>query len=340
VKLNPLSPSSLSLFRRGTLLAACGALAFGLQVACSDSPASPGYYPQGTSGTTTTTTTTGGTPAGTSGTTGTAGTTPITSAGTFSGAGTFSSAGTFSAAGTGGSDAGGTGGQTTGGTGGQTMGGTGGAAAGTANGGTGGVSVPTAYCMGKTPAALPYTVNPAFQPATWGPADGLLQIKVGAQIASPPTDACAAGQRVAGALGDCTMWQYTPDATTPQFAFVAWTTHYAVGNEGPLVCVADGAKAIVFYAKGALGGEVVTFGGGSATEKPFTLTKAWKQYTISLDAPYNSFETGVTSGFAWSVAKGAPATTFFVDGMRWVTDIPADPTGGGSGGGGGTGGAH
>lgn len=42
------------------------------------------------------------------------------------------------------------------------------------------------------------------------------------------------------------------------------------------------AKAVTFYAKGALGGEQVTFTAQGATEMPITLTATWTKYTLPL----------------------------------------------------------
>ena len=317
MKPNNLPSFAQSLCRRGVQVAVLGAAAFAAQVACSDNVASPGNTPQ----------TFGGTSAG--GTPSTAGTPATTAgaAGTPGASGTFTSGGTFGSAGT-----------TTGGV---DMGGTGGAAAGTggAAAGTGGTPpTPVAYCADKTLTPLPYTVNPGFQPSGWGPdAAGVAEIKVGTQITvNPPEDACAVGKRSAGAVGDCTMWRYTPDPTTPTYAFVAWSTQYTPTVAGPPVCLAAGAKAITFMAKGAVGGEVVSFGGAGVKEIPFTLTADWKLYSIPLDGvEYNTFDKGVPSGFVWKGEPAVPAvlnTTFFVDSIQIVKDLPV---GGGEGGAGG-----
>jgi len=53
---------------------------------------------------------------------------------------------------------------------------------------------------------------------------------------------------------------------------------------------------VTFQARGAAGGEVVTFSAAGAAETPFTLTNAWKAYSISLvGVAYNTDLDGVDS---------------------------------------------
>ena len=170
-----LNTSSTQTFRRRAPQAlALGCLAFAVQIACSDAPTQGGPTTFPTSGTNA-----GGTPANTAGT-------PAAS-GSFTAAGTFGTAGTF--------DTGGVGGTATAGTGGTST-------AGTATAGTGGtvVVIPTTpYCMGKTPATLPYKVETNYFPSGWSE---------GPPAISNPTDLAvdAGTQRVAGDVGNCTKW--------------------------------------------------------------------------------------------------------------------------------------
>jgi hypothetical protein len=310
VKLNTLAQPFR---RRAPQVAVLGCLAFGVQIACSDTPASPSNnnttFPM-------------------AGTTSTAGT-PATTAGTTSTAGTFATAGTFGSAGTaatGGTEAGGTGGAGT---------------AGTATAGTGGtvVVIPTTpYCMGKTPQTLPYAAEKNYYPSGWSE---------GPPVISNPTDlpfkACDPANRVAGAAGNCTTWRYTP-AATPAPAWVIWE----VPPAAPMthVCLPEGVNSIAFCARGGAGGEKIMTGGAEVQEAEITLTNEWKTYTVPLTGvTYNTYDNGLNKAFVWKIvppAAGAAVTNFFIDNIQFVKDAPgADycAAGGGEGGAGGAGGA-
>jgi hypothetical protein len=86
--------------------------------------------------------------------------------------------------------------------------------------------------------------------------------------------------------------------------------------------LAAGATKLTFQARGAAGGETVTFSGAGGPEVPFTLTNAWKQYEVSLaGVDYNTPAEGVPAGFFWKVAPPTPngaAVTFFVDDIKII----------------------
>jgi len=294
--------------------AALGCLAFALQVACSDAPVNGSPTPPFTAAGTNA----GGTTANTAGT-------PAAS-GTFSASGTFGTAGTFDS-----------GGSATAGTGGA-------ATAGTATAGTGGtvVVIPTTpYCMGKTPTPLPYMATDGFKQAGW---DGAIaEIKTGEQIVpAPAVDYCT--QRAPGAVGDCSMWQWTPDPTTPAYADVRWIRMFDAGYTHPQVCLADGAKYISFYARGAVGGEKITVGGAGipvTSEVEVTLTDEWAVYSAPLDGVmYNTYDSGVENVFSWKAEPPSTQITFWIDNIQVRKDLPTigGGGGGGTGGSGGTGG--
>ncbi|HVY30346.1 MAG TPA: hypothetical protein VHB79_27500 [Polyangiaceae bacterium] len=252
------------------------------------------------------------------GTTGTAGT--FGAAGTFGTSGTFGTAGTFVTAGT---DAGGTGAGGTaaaGGKGGTGSGGTatagtastGGGGSGTA--GTGGTGVVANYCDSQAKSPLPFTVNDGYQPSGWQGDFAAISVP------TVQPDACAA--RPANAVGTCSVWRYTPNAVTPAWSGVAWSRVWDANYTHPPVCLAAGATKLTFQARGAAGGEVVTFSGAGGPEVPFTLTNAWKQYEVSLaGVVYNTPADGVPAGFFWKVAPPTPnnaAVTFFVDDIKII----------------------
>ncbi|HEY4104976.1 MAG TPA: hypothetical protein VGM44_13855, partial [Polyangiaceae bacterium] len=209
----------------------------------------------------------------------------------------------------------------------------------TGTAGTGTITPPPApFCSPsampvQTRVPLPFAVTTAFTPSGYEGGDP--GMNGGGQIAA---GACT--DRAPGAIGNCAKYTYTP--TTPAtWAGVAYIRGYqGFGSAGhaPL-CLADGATSIAFYAKGAVGGEVVGFSGGTATGQDFTLTASWALYTIPLGAAtYNTDVDGLDDGFFWKIAPAAGSTptveTFYVDDIQFVGVTGS----GGSGGAGGTGG--
>jgi hypothetical protein len=290
----------------------------GLGTAGTDSVNGTAGTDSGSGGSSTSTAGTSGATAGT----GTAGT-ETASAGTFATAGTFGAGGTSAGLGGTNSTAGSGGASSaagTNGTAGKAAGGTTGTAgtgAGTAGtNGAAGTNAGTAYCDTHAKSPLPYTVNEGFQPSGW-------QGDSAAISAAPVApDNCAAAARTAGAVGNCSTWRYTPNATAPLWAGVAWSRVWDANTTHEPVCLAAGATKITFQARGAAGGEKVTFSAAGAAELQFTLTNAWKEYEIPLaGVVYNTPAEGVSSGFFWKVVpptpNGAPVT-FFVDDIQFV----------------------
>lgn len=91
-----------------------------------------------------------------------------------------------------------------------------------------------------------------------------------------------------------------------------------------------GAKRLVFYARGELGGEEVTFSFGMiGPEKKFfdtakrsldrvKLTREWKQFEISIgDLQSNESLTCIKTGFIWSVASSGQPVVFHLDNIRF-----------------------
>lgn len=319
MKLNTLT-SIVHPFRSRTSLALMlSGFAVAAQVACSDAP-TQGGFPTNTAGTPAMMNT-GGTPVSTAGT-------PATTAGTFSNSsgsgGTFATAGTDAGAGTF-SVGGSTGGTATAGTdaGGTTS------TAGTATAGTGGdPPAPVAYCSTHTLEALPYDISKGFKSSGYGPdATSILQIQQDGNVTTPPTNYCMTA-RATGAVGDCSMWRFTP-ATVPTYAYVAWSRNWDAHTMKDPVCLADGAKAVIFYARGVKGGEkIIVAGSGQMTDTEVTLTAAWKQYSFSIDGiSYNDFTTGLPPAFSWKIvpAAGDAVTEFFIDNIMVVKDIPTGP---------------
>ncbi len=92
----------------------------------------------------------------------------------------------------------------------------------------------------------------------------------------------------------------------------------------------NGAKKLVFDARGETGGEEVSFGFGLiGSEKRYfdtakrtlgkvTLTKDWKHFEIPLDdLKAGENLTRIKTGFVWSVASSGRPIVFFLDNIRW-----------------------
>jgi hypothetical protein len=191
--------------------------------------------------------------------------------------------------------------------------------------------------MGKPLDPLPYPVKTGFQPSGWSE---------GPPVISNPTDLAfdACTTRVAGAdaIGACSKWRYTP-AAVPAAAWVIWSLQWEPNFRHPNVCLAEGATAIAFCARGVAGGEKIQVGGAGVPESEITLTNEWALYKVPLTSPdYNSFESGVPSGFDWKVVPAVAPTIieFFIDKLQIMKDVPADYCGGASSGEGGAGGAQ
>jgi hypothetical protein len=167
----------------------------------------------------------------------------------------------------------------------------------------------TGYCDAHAKSALPYVVNDGFQPSVYEGDTAAI---------SPATlqpDPCQS--RVANAVGTCAKYTYTPNAVTPLWAGVVWSTKWDAMYTHPPVCIADGATKVTFQARGAVGGEQVTFAAAGSAEVPMTLTNAWKQYSVSLvGVTYNTTVDGVESGFFWKADPNVGTISFFIDDIQ------------------------
>ncbi|MDB4970887.1 MAG: Glutamate synthase large chain [Myxococcales bacterium] len=136
------------------------------------------------------------------------------------------------------------------------------------------------------------------------------------------------GQRAsAGAAGSCHQIVYTPTGTN-KWAGVFWQSPANNWGDKPGFPIPSGATRVSFQARGAAGGEKVTFqvGGIADSTKPnqdsvkvsaiVTLTAAWAPYTVVLSG--QSYGK-VLGGFCWSMAAAdaGAAATFFVDDIQW-----------------------
>jgi hypothetical protein len=179
---------------------------------------------------------------------------------------------------------------------------------------------------------LPFVVDGKFIPSGYeGDAVGLAP-NPGA-IAMPTTmgdPTCGGAPRGGMGRGTChtvtysplapnTPIGYPPGATAMGWAGVAW--QYPLNNWGASVgyAIPAGATKVAFYAKGAAGGETISFWAGviapgaTLCNDPFmagtnpatkiTLTTTWTQYTMPIVGTYG---TGVITGFGYSLANQFP----------------------------------
>ena len=184
----------------------------------------------------------------------------------------------------------------------------------------------TTSSSGGTTIALPVTVSSVFIPSGYM-GDGTTASSVD-QLPQTLTDSqTCGGDRSPPAVGTCYTVTYTPVAGGAGWAGVYW--QYPLNNWGsmPGAAIASGATKVSVWAKGAAGGEVVTFvaGGISSAGMPYqddfkvstpvTLTTSWTEYDIQL-ASYGQ----VLGGFAWSAAApsgGATTVQFSIDSIQW-----------------------
>lgn len=123
----------------------------------------------------------------------------------------------------------------------------------------------------------------------------------------------------ADAVGLCRAYTWNPGREG--WAGIYW--QYPENNWGmaPGLQVAQGATEVSFWAWGALGGEVVTFGAGIpdvdgfGVERPQVVLEAVPtRYTIDLTAvTYDE----VVGAFKWVTADAAAPVTFFIDDLTW-----------------------
>jgi hypothetical protein len=188
---------------------------------------------------------------------------------------------------------------------------------------------PPDLATGLNPGTLPFTVDQVYIPSGFM-GDGATP---GAVVMLPtmPGDSkdCNGQRSSASAKGICHQATYAPPTTTPMlWAGVYW--QYPSNNWGMRsgFAIPTGATKVVFYAKGAKGGEKVKFlaGGVADPANPHqdtvmasseaTLTTDWAQYSISIAGQtYNE----VLGGFGWTMAAPNATTggSFFVDDIQW-----------------------
>ena len=179
---------------------------------------------------------------------------------------------------------------------------------------------------GTTPSgrqALPLVVDQFFVAASWGA--GLNGNATMTPSLSSAAKDCT-GDRPPNARGDCHSVTYAsfPNGDPGGFAWL-----YPANNTGTLpgLLVAPGAQHIRFFARGAVGGEVVGFEAGgigffgnqpirdgfAIAPQNVTLTTEWQKY--SLDLAGKDYSTGLLGAFGWQLlpSSNTAPVKFFID---------------------------
>lgn len=121
----------------------------------------------------------------------------------------------------------------------------------------------------------------------------------------------------------CLKVQYT---ATDNWGGVDWQSPANDWGDKPGGLNLTGAKTLTFWARGAKGGEVVSFlYGGLGKDKAYpdtasdkldkvTLTKGWKKYQIALKGKDLA---DIKTGFGWVVAGSGQPITFYLDDIKY-----------------------
>jgi hypothetical protein len=136
---------------------------------------------------------------------------------------------------------------------------------------------------------------------------------------------CNAQRSSATARGTCHQVKYTPLGAS-KWAGVFWQSPANNWGDKPGYSIPGGATKVTFQARGAKGGEKVSFQVGGITGKAYqdglkaslvvTLTPTWAPYSIDISSQaYGQ----VLGGFCWTMAAAdaGAAANFFIDDIRW-----------------------
>jgi hypothetical protein len=215
------------------------------------------------------------------------------------------------------------------------------------------------YLLVSTP--LPFVVDTKFFASGYQGDYSLIHAGLGLALTDAgKADATCGGDRAvpSAPAGGCYKWTYdnmpagtaTNDAGgkavgygAVEYQSLAPSMNYNAnfGSDSGII-IPPGATMVSFWAKGAVGGEVVGFGLGQISGKVCndsiiiqpaneTLTTTWTHYTIPFPAG-QSYANGQIIGFNWSATAqtsgdagtdaGASPITFFIDNIEWVGPTP------------------
>jgi hypothetical protein len=171
------------------------------------------------------------------------------------------------------------------------------------------------------PDVLPFVVDSRFI------ASGYFGDRAGVTMKGYGTgaDACTpagVGRSSPSAKGNCWAISFAEPDGGLGYAGVIWLWPDQNFGTSPGYAIPLGATQVSFWARGAVGGEMVDFGAGSkdtnacsdafVLDLPVTLTNTWKQYTLPLDGQV--YGGGVVYAFDWAVTANA---SFYVDDIEW-----------------------
>jgi hypothetical protein len=163
-------------------------------------------------------------------------------------------------------------------------------------------------------------------------------------ITMPIDPTCGGNRSSTSAMGNCHPVAYKPPPAGPGvagWAGVLW--QHPANNWGTAAgyAIPRGATKVSFWARGALGGEVVTFLAGFAVTPTATspcvdtvsgslrqtLTTSWTHYTMAINGQYTG---GIISPFGYVIGAadqpardagtadaGPPPADFFIDDIEW-----------------------
>ncbi|HET7538644.1 MAG TPA: hypothetical protein VFK05_02195 [Polyangiaceae bacterium] len=176
-------------------------------------------------------------------------------------------------------------------------------------GSAGSGGAPTKYCDTHAISNAPVIVTDHFDDVYVGTAS---------QVTEHALPSVCDDAAEANAVGSCAEWTYTPSTGSPSGVKLQWVSD-AIGVKYAPTCMAPGMTRVTFAAKGAVGGEKLTFGASQATPIVVTLTTAWTQYSISLaGVAYNTDAVGVQPGFFWQTDPANGTIRFAVDDIKYV----------------------
>src|SRR5690606_20233923 len=129
---------------------------------------------------------------------------------------------------------------------------------------------------------LPAPLNEYYQPFGW--MGDLTAIQL-----DPEKDGCE-DRAVASPAGDCYKLKIDSSAARPGWTGIFWQTAQDNWGDVPACDFSAEAPTVTFWAKGAEGGEVVSFFASDipmGTLPPTALTDEWTEYTIDLSDSTN-----------------------------------------------------
>jgi hypothetical protein len=182
----------------------------------------------------------------------------------------------------------------------------------------------------RKPTSLPLVVDEAYTVDTWSSSGAAAFSLTPPAVpkAADDTSCSAGGARAPGARGNCHVVSLATFPSSADHIGASWVHPSTTWGAAPGLLIAPGAVHVHFQARGAKGGEGVTFQVGGigghtfndslATSPLFiVLTTSWQSYNIDLTS--EDYQAGVITGFLFSakLASNKAPLTFYVDDLVW-----------------------